>query len=107
MRTDLDQERIEAVHTSMWVAAPYYESEMIDAEMQFPLSKGLLKEAIRTSANIIPDFFDELLPTTPQVSDYYAICVAIPGCYRCTAQLWHWMPEQLVELFSPSTPTPH
>ena len=69
---------IAAVHVTMWVTTPYYEAEVVDAEMSFPTTVERLKEALQTSCGVMPEYASECVPTTPQLGANSASFVAYP-----------------------------
>ncbi|CAE7730122.1 unnamed protein product [Symbiodinium sp. CCMP2456] len=68
-----------AVHISMWASTPFFEAEVVDLEIGFPVTINRLKRALAESFTIVPDFADELTPTVPQVEGHFASFVAAPG----------------------------
>ena len=66
------------LHVTMWVAAPYYEAEVIDALVPLPLRRDNIVEAIRGSTSVIPDEFDQIQVTVPQLDEHYASFIAFP-----------------------------
>ena len=69
---------IAAVHVTMWVTTPYYEAEVVDAEMSFPTTVERLTEALQTSCGVMPEYASECVPTTPQLGANSASFVAYP-----------------------------
>eukprot|EP00439_Symbiodinium_sp_Y106_P024586 s1714_g3.t1 len=72
----LPAEQQRAVHISAWIAAPYYQGETVDIGIAFPLQRQRLCRALLDSLNELPDHFDRVVPTYPQLHDCYASCVA-------------------------------
>ncbi|CAE7209907.1 unnamed protein product [Symbiodinium microadriaticum] len=68
------------VHVTLWTATPYYEAEVVDVELNFPLSIHMIKRALRESFDIIPNWANELIPTVPQLGEKHGSFVAV---------LWH------------------
>ena len=62
-----------AVHISVWLATPFYEVDIIDMGVGFPLTPGSFCNAVRGTSNKLP------IPTTPQLSSFYGSCVAVPS----------------------------
>ena len=71
-----------AVHVSAWVAAPYYVEEVVDIGVAFPQTRSTLARAILETCRGLPDSADEIVFTTPQLSDSHASCVAFPRWMR-------------------------
>ena len=67
------------VHVTLWTATPYYEAEVVDVELNFPLSLHMIKRALRESFDIIPSWANELVPTVPQLGEKHGSFVACPG----------------------------
>ena len=68
-----------AVHVTLWTATPFYEAEIVDVELNFPLSLHMIRRALRESFVIIPDWANEVIPTVPQLGAQHASFVACPG----------------------------
>ncbi|CAE7241543.1 unnamed protein product [Symbiodinium sp. CCMP2456] len=65
-------------HVTIWVAAPYYETEVLDVRVPLPLRLSSLKEAMAGSLSVIPDTFNQYFETVPQIDRHYASFVALP-----------------------------
>ncbi|CAE6930495.1 unnamed protein product, partial [Symbiodinium sp. CCMP2456] len=72
------------IHATFWLGAAFYETEVIDIEMPFPLAVGQIKEALKGAAAVIPDQFDDIYPTTPQLDGFYGSFIAQPSWLRNT-----------------------
>ena len=72
------------IHVTLWTATPFYEVEVTDVEVPFPVTLHCLKRALRESFTIIPAYATEVVPTVPQLGDGFASFVAIPGWLRTT-----------------------
>ncbi|CAE7193816.1 unnamed protein product [Symbiodinium sp. CCMP2592] len=71
-------------HISTWVATPFFEPEVVDIQVRFPMTLDFLEEALRDSLGLLPDYASELYPTTPQLDDHFASFVAVPGWIELT-----------------------
>ncbi|CAE7786256.1 unnamed protein product [Symbiodinium sp. CCMP2456] len=69
----------EEAHVTAWIASPFFESEIVDAYLAFPLSVERLKDTIKEACAIMPHYADEYVPTSPQISDHFASFIALPG----------------------------
>ncbi|CAE7308349.1 unnamed protein product, partial [Symbiodinium sp. CCMP2456] len=69
----------EEAHVTAWIACPFFESEIVDAYLAFPLSVERLKDTIKEACAIMPHYADEYVPTSPQISDHFASFIALPG----------------------------
>ncbi|CAE7022108.1 unnamed protein product [Symbiodinium sp. CCMP2456] len=72
------------IHATFWFGAAFYETEIIDVEMPFPLAVGQIKEALKGAAAVVPDQFDDIYPTTPQLDGFYGSFIAQPSWLRNT-----------------------
>ena len=72
------------LHVTIWLGAAYYEAETIDMELPIPLSLRYMKQALRDACAVIPDSFDDLCPTVPQLGTYYGSFIAQPPWLRDT-----------------------
>ena len=70
-------------HATVWIAAPYYQPEIIDMEILFPATVAQLNEAVTFTSRQFQDIQMEFAPTIPQLGEGYASNVAYPaGCLR-------------------------
>ncbi|CAE7461354.1 unnamed protein product, partial [Symbiodinium sp. CCMP2456] len=65
-------------HVTIWVAAPYYEAEVLDVDLPLPLRMPSFRDAIRGALKVIPDALDDYVATVPQIDGHYASFVAQP-----------------------------
>ena len=72
------------IHVTLWTATPFFEIEVTDVEVPFPVTLHYLRRALRESFTTIPAYATELVPTVPQLGDGFASFVAIPGWLRTT-----------------------
>ena len=70
-------------HVTVWIAAPYYQPEIIDMEVLFPTTVARLNEAVTFTSRQFQDIQMEFAPTIPQLGEGYASYVAYPS----------WLPE--------------
>ena len=68
-----------AVHISVWLATPFYEVEIIDMGVGFPLTPGSFCNAVLGTSRKLPGYAETIIPTTPQLSSFYGSCVAVPS----------------------------
>ncbi|CAE7197338.1 unnamed protein product [Symbiodinium sp. CCMP2592] len=68
-----------AVHVTVWVAAPYFATEVVDLGIAFPLSEQRLCDAVKGTCVNMPDYFETILPTVPQIGSHYGSCLAVPS----------------------------
>ena len=73
-----------ALHVTIWVGAAYYEPEIVDIELPVPLTLEYMKQALRGSLEALPECFDDLLPTIPQIGEHYGSFIAQPSWLRHT-----------------------
>ena len=76
---DLVGDVARATHISVWVGTPSWEPETVDIGIGFPLTSQRLCDAVRSSCSFTPDYAESVLPTTPQLSDLFGSCIAIPA----------------------------
>ena len=74
------------LHVTVWIAAVYCESEIVDLELPRPLSLAYMKEALVDTCTVIPEQYDDLSPTIPQLGDYYGSFIAQPAWLRDSAK---------------------
>ncbi|CAE7947475.1 unnamed protein product, partial [Symbiodinium sp. KB8] len=72
------------LHVTIWLGAAYYEAETIDMELPVPLTLGYMKQALLGACAVVPDTFDDLCPTVPQLGRYYGSFIAQPSWLRDT-----------------------
>ena len=72
------------LHVTIWLGAAYYEAETIDMELPVPLTLRYMKQALMGACAVIPDTFDDLCPTVPQLGRYYGSFIAQPSWLRDT-----------------------
>ncbi|CAE7879862.1 unnamed protein product [Symbiodinium microadriaticum] len=72
------------LHVTIWLGAAYYEAETIDMELPVPLSMRYMIQALKGACAVIPDSFDDLCPTVPQLGAYYGSFIAQPPWLRHT-----------------------
>ncbi|CAE7677247.1 unnamed protein product [Symbiodinium sp. CCMP2456] len=65
-------------HVTIWVAAPYYEAEVLDVDLPLPLRMSSFRDAMRGALTVIPDALDDYVATVPQIDGHYASFVAQP-----------------------------
>ncbi|CAE7398742.1 unnamed protein product, partial [Symbiodinium sp. CCMP2456] len=70
------------LHVTLWLAAVYYQSEIVDLEIPRPFTVPMLTDALRQACSVTPDEFDELLPTVPQLGDFHGSFIAQPAWMR-------------------------
>ena len=70
------------LHATIWLAVPYYESEVLNLELPRPLSLSFMKEAILGACTTTPGYFGDLHPTVPQLGEYFGSFVAQPEWTR-------------------------
>ncbi|CAE7282967.1 unnamed protein product [Symbiodinium sp. CCMP2592] len=68
-----------AVHVTVWVAAPHFATEVVDLGIAFPLSEQRLCDAVKGTCVNMPDYFETILPTVPQIGSHYGSCLAVPS----------------------------
>ena len=76
---DLVGDVARATHISVWVGTPFWEPETVDIGIGFPLTSQRLCDAVRSSCSFTPDYAESVIPTTPQLSDLFGSCIAIPA----------------------------
>ncbi|CAE7257034.1 unnamed protein product [Symbiodinium sp. CCMP2592] len=74
----LTEAEMRATHISVWIASPFFEVEVLDLGIAFPMTEQRFLDAVRGTTTCMPDWAETVLPTTPQVGPYYGSCVAIP-----------------------------
>ena len=67
------------MHVTIWLAAVYCETEVVDMELPRPLSLAYMKEALVNACSVTPEQYDDLHPTVPQLGDYYGSFIAQPA----------------------------
>ncbi|CAE7768865.1 unnamed protein product [Symbiodinium sp. CCMP2592] len=68
----------QAIHISIWVAAPYYEAETIDVGVAFPLTMDRLHDVIEWNTLRIPEYINQFTPVYPQINEDFVCYVASP-----------------------------
>ncbi|CAE6948720.1 unnamed protein product [Symbiodinium sp. CCMP2592] len=63
---------VATVHVTLWVTAPYYEAEVIDAEVPFPTTVERLSKILKDTCVVIPEHFSLYAPATPQFGSFIA-----------------------------------
>ena len=56
-------------HVTVWIAAPYYQPEIIDMEVLFPITVARLNEAVTFTSRQFQDIQMEFAPTIPQLGE--------------------------------------
>ncbi|OLP79036.1 hypothetical protein AK812_SmicGene40723 [Symbiodinium microadriaticum] len=74
------------MHVTIWLAAVYCETEVVDMELPRPLSLAYMKEALVNACSVTPEQYDDLYPTVPQLGDYYGSFIAQPAWLKETAK---------------------
>ena len=67
-----------AVHITIWLATPYYEEEVLDIGIAFPVTRASLARAVYHTSSALPSGSEEIVFTTPRLGHLFASCVAIP-----------------------------
>ncbi|CAE7191431.1 unnamed protein product [Symbiodinium sp. CCMP2456] len=67
------------VHVTHWITTPFYQAEVIDIEMEFPLDMLSIRQALRESVSVIPAWADEIVDTKPQLGRDHSSFVAFPS----------------------------
>ena len=82
----LPEEDITSVHVTCWVTSPYFEAEVVDMELPFPTTLPRLRDALKDSCSVMPEWAGDFIPTTPQIGRDYASFVAVPSWIRETTK---------------------
>ena len=80
------EEDVAAVHVTFWITSPYFEAEVVDLEIPFPTTENRLRDALKDSCSVMPEWAEDLVPTTPQIGRDYASFVAFPPWIRATSK---------------------
>ena len=67
------------VHVTMWLAMPYYETEILDVEVRFPTTTARLLEIAKDACSVMPDYQLRYEPVVPQVGDTFASILVTPA----------------------------
>ena len=67
------------IHVTMWLAMPYYETEILDVEVRFPTTTARLLEIAKDACNVMPDYQLRYEPIVPQVGDTFASILVTPA----------------------------
>ena len=82
----LPEEDITSVHVTCWVTSPYFEAEVVDVELPFPTTLPRLRDALKDSCSVMPEWAGDFIPATPQIGRDYASFVAVPSWIRETTK---------------------
>ena len=58
----LPEEDITSVHVTCWVTSPYFEAEVVDMELPFPTTLPRLRDALKDSCSVMPEWAGGLYP---------------------------------------------
>ncbi|CAE7777069.1 unnamed protein product [Symbiodinium sp. CCMP2592] len=72
-------EEIATVHVTMWVTTPYYEGEVVDAEMGLPTTVERMTSTLKNSGAVMPDYASTFAPVTPQLGADFGSFIAYPA----------------------------
>ena len=68
-----------AVHISVWTLSPYFEAEMVDMAVPFPISEDYLGDIIKDTVQDMPMWLDTAISVTPQPREDFGTFVLVPS----------------------------